>query len=89
MDNIRDNEIILKLMYENIDLMIDCFKDLIGTMYSKRIINGLESLSIDNFLDHTIPHESSYKSTWTYKKRIDWLKKQANIFENEQLKLNL
>jgi hypothetical protein len=66
----------LILMYKNINLMQSCFKDLIGMMYAKKIITGLESLEIDNYLDNYIPNESEINSTWDYNNRINWLKKQ-------------
>lgn len=68
----RDVNEILRLMYDNINLMRYCFKDLIGIMYAKKIITGLESLDIDNYLDNHLP----YESTWNYNDRLNWLKKQ-------------
>lgn len=70
---------ILVLMYENIHLMQNCFKDLIGMMYAKKIISGLESLDIDNYLDIHIPNESEINSLWNHNDRLNWLKKQIEI----------
>lgn len=70
---------ILVLMYENIHLMQNCFKDLIGMMYAKKIITGLESLHIDNYLDNHLPYESEVNSTWNHNDRLNWLKKQIEI----------
>ena len=72
----RDVNEILRLMHENINLMQYCFKDLIGIMYAKKIITGLESLDIDNYLDNYLPYESEVNSTWNYNNRLNWLKKQ-------------
>jgi hypothetical protein len=45
-------------------------------MYAKKIITGLESLDIDNYLDNYLPYESEVNSTWNYNNRLNWLKKQ-------------